>query len=76
MPAVGEPFVLFVDLLKLTRLRVEFVEFLQLIVQQFGARRALLTLLLMLCQFAAALMPLTIVFSHQLSERVLTGIAI
>ena len=44
--------------------------------QQIGAGSAFLALLLMLSQLAAALMPLTIVFSHTLSKRILTGVAI
>ena len=76
MTAVSQTFVLFVDLLKLSRLRVEFVQLFKLIRQQFRTGCSLLTLLLMLSEFTAALMPLAIVFRHKLSKRVLTCVAI
>jgi hypothetical protein len=46
--AVGQALVLFVDLLKLTRLRVEFVQLFKLVFQQLRTRGALLALLLVL----------------------------
>ena len=76
MATVGEALVLLVDLLKLTRLRIEFVQLLKLVRQQLRTRGALLALLLMLSQLPAALMPQTVVFCHELSKRVLTRIAI
>ena len=76
MATVGEALVLLVDLLKLTRLRIEFVQLLKLVRQQLRTRGALLALLLMLSQLPAALMPQTVVFSHELSKCVLTRIAI
>ncbi len=76
MAAVCQAFVLFVDLLKLTRLRVKFVQLFKLVFQQLRTGGTLLALLLMLGKFPAALMPLAIVLSHQLSKRVLTRIAV
>ena len=76
MAAVRQTFVLFVDLLKLTRLRVEFVQLFKLVRKQLRTCGALLALLLVLGKFTAALMPLAIVLRHKLSKRVLTRIAI
>ena len=74
--AVGEALVLFVNLFKLTRLRVKFVQLFKLVRQQLRTRGALLALLLVLGELAAALMPLAVVLRHKLSKRVLTRIAI
>ena len=76
LPAVGQALVLFVNLLKLSRQRVKFIQFFKLVLQQIGAGGTLLALLLMLGQLAAALVPLAIVLCHALSERILTGIAV
>ena len=76
MTAVRQALVLFVDLLKLTRLRVEFVQLFELVFQQLRTGGALLALLLVLSELAAALMPLAIVLRHKLSKRVLTRITI
>ena len=76
LAAVGQTFVLFIDLFELTRLWIELIQLFQLILQQVGAGCAFLALLLMLGQLAAALMPLAVVFSHTLSKRILTGITI
>ena len=50
MTAVRQALVLFVDLLKLTRLRVEFVQLFELVFQQLRTGGALLALLLVLRQ--------------------------
>ena len=72
LAAVGQALVLFVNLLKLSRQRVKFVQLFKLVLQQIGAGGTLL----MLGQLAAALVPLAIVLGHTLSERILTGIAV
>lgn len=66
MTAVCQTLVLFVDLLKLTRLRIEFVQLFKLVCQQLRTRGALLALLLVLGKFTAALMPLAMVLRHKL----------
>ncbi len=76
LAAVGQALVLFVNLLEFSRQRVKFVQLFKLILQQIGAGGALLALLLMLGQLAAALVPLAIVLGHTLSKRILTGIAV
>ncbi len=76
LAAVGEAFVFFINLLEFTRLRRKFVQLFQLILQQFAARFALLHLLLMLRQRAAALMPLTIVSRHALHQQRLIGVGV
>ena len=76
LPAVGQALVLFVNLLELSWQRVKFVQLFKLILQQIGTGSALLALLLMLGQLAAALVPLAIVLGHALSEHILTGIAV
>ncbi|WP_336107499.1 DNA repair protein RecN [Klebsiella pneumoniae] len=76
LAAVGQALVLFVNLLEFSRQRVKFVQLFKLILQQIGAGGALLALMLMLGQLAAALVPLAIVLGHTLSKRILTGIAV
>ena len=76
MATVGQTLVLFVNKFELTRLRVKLVQLFELILQQLGACGTLLALLLMLSQLAATLVPLAIVFCHQLSKCILTCIAI
>ncbi len=76
LAAISETLVLFVDALKLARLRTEVVQLFQLVVQQLGAGAALLALLLMLGQLAAAVVPQAIVLCHLLEQGIFTGIAI
>ena len=76
LSAVGQTLILFVDLLIFTLLRSEVVQLFQLILQQLAAGFALLRLLLMQCQGAAALMPGLIAGAHLLQQIVVTGIGI
>ena len=76
LAAVGQTFVLFVNLFELARQRIKFVQLFELVLQQVCAGGALLALLLMLRQLPAALVPLAVAPPPALGKRLLTGITL